>query len=299
MNVTVTGGTGFIGRKLVDRLLADRHNVHIVGRTPKTGVHPNIRFSLWDADAGEPPAESIEGADAVIHLAGEPVAQRWTPETKRRIRTSRVDGTGRLVEALSRLSQRPSVLVSASAIGYYGSRGDEELNEQSAPGQGFLPDVCREWEEASDQAASLGMRVAKLRIGVVLGQRGGALAQMLTPFRIGLGGKIGTGEQWMSWIHVDDVVKLARFAIDQPKIEGPVNATAPKPVRNSDFTRTLARVLRRPAIFPVPERALRVLFGEMSQILVSSQRIHPAAAEQAGFQFEFPDLGPALKNLLS
>ncbi|MCP5116821.1 MAG: TIGR01777 family protein, partial [bacterium] len=245
------------------------------------------------------PADSLRGADAVVHLAGEPVAQRWTPETKRRIRTSRVDGTRTLVEAISKLSERPAVLVAASAIGYYGSRGDEELSEEAPPGEGFLPEICQAWEKETDAAAQLGVRVVKLRVGVVLGLGGGALAQMLTPFRLGLGGRLGSGEQWMSWIHLDDVVGLVRHAIEQSKLEGAVNATAPNPVSNADFTRTLARVLRRPAFFPVPERAIRILFGEMSEILTASQRVVPKAAEAAGFKFSFPDLGTALKNLLS
>lgn len=299
MNITVTGGTGFIGRRLVNTLMEDGHTVHIVGRSPRTGVTQKARFSLWDGEAGPPPVESLEKADAVLHLAGEPVAQRWTPETKRRIRASRVEGTRRLVEGISGLAKKPSVLVSASAIGLYGSRDDEELTESSAPGSGFLPKVCEEWEAEADKAGELGVRVAKLRIGIVLGVGGGALAQMLPPFRMGVGGRLGDGRQWMSWIHIDDVIGLIRFALEQPKLAGPVNATAPKPVRNADFTRALARVLRRPAFFAVPERALHVFFGEMSQILLSSQRVLPKAAESAGYSFAFADAGPALKNLLS
>lgn len=299
MNITVTGGTGFIGRRLVERLLADRHTVHIVGRSPKTGVASGVRFSLWDTMAGEPPAESLAGAGAVVHLAGVPVAQRWTPETKRRIRASRVEGAKRLVEALSKMSKPPEVLVSASAIGLYGSRGDEVLTESSEPGTGFLPEVCQQWEKAAGEAEALGVRVVKIRIGVVLGPGGGVLAHMLPPFKMGVGGRLGDGRQWMSWIHMDDVAGLICFALQQPGLRGPVNATSPNPVRNSDFTRTLARVLRRPAFFTVRERALRLLFGEMAELMISSQRVLPRAAETAGFKFSFPDAGVALKNLLS
>lgn len=299
MDITITGGTGFLGRRLAGRLLADGHTVHVIGRSPKTGVASGVRFSLWDAMEGEPPEDSLAGADAVVHLAGESVMQRWTPETKRRIRASRVDGATRLVASLSKMAKPPSVLVSASAIGLYGSRGDEVLTEASKPGTGFLAGVCRESEEAAGQAAALGVRVVKLRIGVVLGLGGGALAQMLWPFKMGAGGRLGDGRQWMSWIHLDDVAGLICFALEQASPRGPVNATSPNPVRNSDFTRTLARVLRRPAFFTVPDRAMQILFGEMAEILTSSQRVLPKAAEKAGFKFSFPDLGPALKNLLS
>lgn len=299
MRITVTGGTGFIGRRLVQSLVEGGHIVRILGRSPKTGVAPQIQFSLWDATIGEPPQETLTETDAVVHLAGEPVAQRWTPDAKRRIRDSRVEGTRRLVDALLKLPQPPGVLVCASAIGYYGSRGEEVLTESSPAGTGFLPDVCREWEAEADRTETAGIRAVRIRIGVVLGTGGGALAQMLPPFKMFVGGQLGSGRQWMSWVHLDDVAGIMRFAIDTPSLRGPVNATSPNPVRNSEFTRVLARTIRRPALFTVPEAALKVLFGEMAEVLLGSQRILPRAAETAGYQFRFPELGPALRNLLS
>ena len=298
MKITVTGATGFIGKRLVERLLEQGHAVHILGRTARTPLPSNVQFSLWNAVAGEPPEECIREADAIVHLAGEPVSQRWTPEVKRRIWSSRVDGTRHLVQALARRTAPLPVLISASAIGYYGSRGDETLTEESAPGSGFLAELGVAWEREALQATELGTRVVMPRIGIVLG-RGGALAVMLPPFRAGLGGRIGDGRQWMSWIHLDDLINLIVFALERPALQGPLNATAPNPVRNAEFTETLARVLRRPAIFPVPLFGLRVLFGEMSEVMLASQRVLPKVAEAAGFKFSFPDLGPALKHVLA
>ena len=298
MTITLTGGTGFIGRKLLEHLRAAGHEVRILCRSPKTGIPPEVEVFLWDAMEADPPLESLEGADAVVHLAGESVAQRWSPEIKRRIRASRVEGTRRLVAALARLERRPGVLVSASATGYYGDRGDEELTEESAPGSGFLAEVCRDWEAEARKAAELGIRVVTPRIGMVLGPDGGALAQMVPPFKMFLGGQLSNGRQWMSWIHIEDMVRVLAFALEQAKLEGAVNAVSPNPVRNSQFTRTLARTLRRPAFFTVPERGLRLLYGEMAEILLASQRVLPRALEKAGFTFRFPELGPALKHLL-
>lgn len=299
MEVTVTGGTGFIGRRLVDRLLADGHSVRVVGRSPKTGLPREAHLYLWDGERGLPPEESLAGADAVVHLAGEPVAQRWTPRAKRKIRDSRVEGTRRLIEAFAGMAKPPSVLVSASAIGLYGSRGDQFLTEASKPGAGFLAQVCREWEAEACRAGTLGIRIVTLRIGVVLGLGGGALAQLLPPFKMLIGGQVASGEQWMSWIHLDDLVGLICYALETPALAGPVNATAPNPVRNSRFTRILARTLKRPALFTVPERALRLLFGEMAGMLLDSQRVQPLVAEKAGYEFAYPELGPALKDLLA
>jgi hypothetical protein len=299
MKVTVTGATGFLGGRLVKRLLAGGHSVHLLIRSPRVGLPPGVEWSVWNTLEGEPPAASLASADTVIHLAGEPVAQRWTPEAKRRIRASRVDGTNRLVSILSKLERRPAALICASAIGYYGARGDEALDESSAPGSGFLPEVCIEWEKAADAAASAGIRVVKLRIGVVLGPEGGALARMLPPFRLGAGGRLGPGTQWMSWIHADDLASLFLFALERPEVRGALNATAPSPVRNSEFTEKLAGVLRRPALVPVPPFLIRMLFGEMSEVLLGSQRVLPRAAESAGFRFHYPELLPALRQLLA
>jgi uncharacterized protein (TIGR01777 family) len=284
MNVTVTGATGFIGRNLVQSLAADHHSVRALSR------------AAWNIFAGEPPAESLTGADAVVHLAGAPVAQRWTARAREEIRASRVTGTHHLVTALSTLPQRPEVLVCASAIGIYGDRGDEVLTEASPVATGFLADVCREWEREADLAQSLGVRVVKLRIGIALGKKGGALEKMLPPFRAFVGGKLGPGSQWMSWIHIADIVGLIRHALSHP-VSGVVNATAPNPVRNYDFTRELASALHRPAIFPVPALALRLMLGRMADVLLASQRVLPKAAESAGYRFTFPELSPALRDL--
>jgi uncharacterized protein (TIGR01777 family) len=239
----------------------------------------------------------LREADAVIHLAGEPVAQRWTAAAKQRIRESRVAGTRHLVQGLADLSHRPQTLICASAIGYYGSRGDEVLRETAPPGNDYLAQVCQAWENEAQAAMPLGMRVVRIRIGVVLDPRGGALQRMLPPFRLGVGGRLGDGKQWMSWIHLQDLAALFQFALDHP-VTGALNGVSPNPVINSEFTRELARAVHRPALLPTPSLALQALFGEMSQVLLASQRVVPAAAETAGFQFRFPQLAPALADLL-
>jgi hypothetical protein len=278
MNIAITGASGFIGRHLMKSLAQAGHSPRALSRHA-------------------PPAESLREADAIIHLAGEPVAQRWTAAAKQRILDSRVVGTRNLVEALGRLTRRPETLICASAIGYYGSRGDEVLTESSAPGSGFLPEVCVAWEREAQAAEAFGIRVVRVRTGVVLDANGGALVRMLPPFRMGLGGRLGSGRQWMSWIHLEDLAALFQFAVES-QVRGPLNAVAPNPVTNSDFTRELAHALRRPAVFPVPEFALKMLFGEMADVLLASQRVAPAAAEAAGFRFRFPQLAPALESLL-
>lgn len=270
-----------------------------LGRAPKTGMPPGVEFAVWDPERSVAPVSVLERSDAVVHLAGEPVAQRWSPEVKRRIRGSRVDGTLRLVEAMRQCSNRPTVLVSASAVGYYGDRGSEQLNEGSAPGKGFLTDVCVEWERAALSAESLGVRVATLRFGTVLSKDGGALGKMLPAFRWGLGGRLGSGEQYMAWIHIADLVSLIQWAIDDGKARGPINAVAPLPVTNADFTHELGRALGRPAILPVPRAVVRLLFGEMSEILFQSQRVIPDVARKAGFEFRHPEVFAALKDVLA
>ena len=298
MNIAITGGTGFIGRRLVRRLIAAGHSIHLLVREARTGFGPQVQISVWDALDIEPAPESLAEADAVIHLAGEPISQRWTPAAKRRILDSRVEGTRRLVEALAHLKRRPSTLVCASAVGIYGSRGDEILTDAAAPGQGFLAEVCQAWEKTAGVAADLGLRVVRLRAGMVLGKEGGALAQMLPPFRWGLGGKLAQGNQWVSWIHVDDLADLLRFALENPKLSGPVNGTSPNPVTNTEFTKALADVLRRPAVLTIPASALGVLYGEMAEVVLASQRATPAAALAAGFEFRYPEVRAALQNLL-
>jgi len=297
MNVTITGGAGFIGRRLIKVLNGGGHAVHILSRHAGTNLPPGVRLSVWDALKGEPPQEAFQNADAVIHLAGAPIAQRWTPEVKQQLRDTRILGTERLIHALSTLSRRPAALVSASAIGFYGDRGDEVLTESSAPGQGFLADLCAEWERQADLAEALGMRVAKIRTGIVLDKNGGALARMLPPFRAFAGGRIGSGRQWMSWIHVQDLANLYRYAVENP-VNGVLNGTAPNPVTNAEFTKQLAAAVGRPALVPVPKFGLKLLFGEMSEVLTGSQRVDPRATRAAGFAFQYAELEPALANLL-
>jgi uncharacterized protein (TIGR01777 family) len=298
MNITITGATGFIGRRLIGRLASEPHQLHALSR------HTNVKFgntavwiSKWEPTTEEPPPESLANADAVVHLAGEPIAQRWTPEAKTRIRESRIQGTRNLMQALSKQPRRPSVLVCASAIGIYGSRGDEVLTETSAPADDYLAEVCREWEKQAMLAESLGIRVARIRIGIVLGKSGGALEKMLPPFKAFVGGKIGSGKQWMSWIHLDDLVGIICHALTNP-MSGAFNAAAPNAVTNSQFTQKLAAALGRPALFPVPEFALKALFGEMASVLLASQRVLPQATEAAGYRFEYPELAPALRSVL-
>jgi uncharacterized protein len=275
MNVVITGASGFVGRALSERLRSSGHSVTAV----------SLRT--------QPPPEVFAQCQAVVNLAGEPVAQRWTAGARERISNSRIQATRSLVAALRKYP--PVVLVSASAVGYYGSRGDEILTEDSPPASDFLGQLALTWEQEAHAAEQFGVRVVTPRIGVVLGRGGGALAQMLLPFRLGVGGRLGTGEQWMSWIALDDLISLIEFAITDAALSGPVNAVAPNPVTNAAFTRELAAALHRPAIFPVPAFALKILFGEMSQILLGGQRVIPQAALRAGFQFRFSDLGDALR----
>lgn len=279
MDVAITGASGFLGRALSERLRGSGHSVTAI----------SLRT--------QPPPEIFAGCKAVVNLAGEPVAQRWTAAARERISNSRIQGTRSLVAALR--ERPPAVLVSASAVGYYGSRGDEILTEDSPPSSDFLGQLALGWEHEAHVAEQYGVRVVTPRIGVVLGSGGGALAQMLRPFRLGAGGRLGTGTQWMSWIALDDLVSLIELAIADTAMSGPVNAVAPNPVTNAVFTRELAAVLHRPAIFPVPAFALKILFGEMSQILLEGQRVIPQAALRAGFRFRFAELAEALRAAVS
>lgn len=294
MNITLTGASGFLGARLTETLRADGDQLHVLGRRPVEGA----QFSAWDAMGGEPPREALESADAIIHLAGEPVAQRWTSDVKQRVRNSRIAGTRHLVHALSTLSRRPEVLISASAIGIYGSQGDQRLTESSPAGKGFLAEVCQEWEHEAELAEALGLRVVRVRIGVVLGKGGGALEKMLPPFRMGLGGRLGSGKQWVSWIHLGDAVNLIAFAL-RHKVSGPLNATSPNPVSNAELTNQLSAALHRPALFAVPGIALKLAYGEMAEVVLGGQRVIPKAALNAGYHFRFPELGPALADTVT
>lgn len=297
MDYLITGASGFIGRKLVTDLLARGDCVNYLARHRSPILDSRAAFHAWDGRSPAP-LNALPRLDAVIHLMGEPVAQRWTPQAKDRIRRSRIDSTRQIVSAIAGLRHKPSVLISASAIGYYGNRGDEILTEASMPGVGFLADVCINWEYEAARARDLGLRVAIIRIATVLGREGGALPKMLTPFRWGIGGRFGSGKQWLSWIHIADLARLFLFAADT-KVSGALNGSSPKPVTNAEFTRILARAVHRPAIFPIPQFALNLALGEMSDFLFDSLRVVPATTEKAGFTFEHPDLTEALPNLLS
>jgi uncharacterized protein (TIGR01777 family) len=297
VNIAISGASGLIGRRLLKVLAKDGHSLTAFSRHAGTNLPPGVRLSVWDPGKGEPPADGLNDADAIIHLAGTPVAQRWNAQVKQEIRQSRVAGTHNLVAALAKMRRQPKVLICSSAVGYYGSRGDEVLAESAAPGSDYLAEVCVEWEKEARAAEALGMRVVRVRTGIVLDARGGALPRMLPPFKMGVGGKLGSGKHWMSWIHLDDLAALFQFALASP-VSGAFNGVAPNPVTNADFTRALAAAVHRPAIFPVPPFALKLLFGEMAEVLLASQRAVPKAAETAGFTFRFQQLGAALADVL-
>jgi uncharacterized protein (TIGR01777 family) len=300
MKVLVTGASGFVGPRLL-RLL-DRPVV--LSRNPDRsraaiGMLAG-RIVRWDPMQGPPPSEAFEGVDVVMHLAGESVAEgRWTAAQKARIRDSRVIGTRHLVQGIAQAAVRPRTLVSASAVGYYGDRGEEELTESAAPGRDFLAEVCVAWEQEALAARQHGVRVVTARTGIVLGAGGGALAKMLTPFKLGGGGPLGSGRQWMPWIHVADLARLYVHAAETTAVDGPMNAVAPHPVRNSEFTKALARQLHRPAFLPAPYFGLRLLFGEFAQVLFASQRVVPQVAVDSGFVFQYPEIAAALREILS
>ena len=296
MNILVTGARGLIGGALVPFLIADGHRVLRLVRS-KAGSGPGD--VAWDPPAGAIDRAALRGLDAVVHLAGENIFGRWTAGKKARIRDSRAKPTRLLCESLAQLSPPPRVLACASAVGYYGDRGAEVLREESAPGNSFLADVCREWEAATQVATDRGIRVVNLRFGVVLTPSGGALATMLLPFRLGLGGRFGSGRQFMSWIALDDLLGVVRHALTTEALRGPVNTVAPDPITNLEFTRTLGRVLRRPTLFPVPAFAARLVMGEMAdELLLASARVEPARLLATGFRFRFPELEGALRHLL-
>ena len=297
LHIVLSGASGLIGSALGRRLTSEGHRVSaLVRRTARAGEIP------WDPESGTLDPADLEGVDAVVHLAGENVGARWTAARKARIRSSRVRGTGLLSTALGRMGARPAVLVSASAIGIYGDRGDTVLNETSSLGDpegDFLASVGREWEAAAEPARAAGIRVVHPRFGIVLSPEGGALQKMLLPFRLGLGGRLGDGGQWMSWISLDDAVGAIIHLLTRETLEGPVNVTAPLPLRNRDFTRILGETLSRPTPFPVPAAALRLAFGQMADgTLLASTRVVPQRLLASGFRFHYPDLDAALRHVL-
>ena len=297
MRFLVSGSSGLIGSALIPELIRGGHRVVRLVRGASSGGEGTTN---WDPERRTIDRPALEGFDAVVHLAGEPLLGRWTAVKKRRIGDSRVVGTAVLAQALATLQRRPSVLVCASAAGYYGDRGAEILTEESAPGRGFLADVCREWESAAAPAREAGIRVVNVRTGLVLAREGGLLKTMLLPFQLGLGGPIGSGKSYWSWITLDDLIAVYQFAITRESLAGAVNAAAPHPVTNAEFARTLGAVLRRPAVLPVPRLALRLVFGrEAADDMLSGFRLQPARLEAAGFRFQYPELEPALRHVLA
>jgi uncharacterized protein (TIGR01777 family) len=295
MRIVVTGSTGLIGSALVSKLTADGHEAIRLTRSPS----PGPGAARWDPAGGTIDAGALAGADAVVHLAGRSIgALRWTAKVKREILGSRVDGTRLLAETMASLEGGPRVLVCASGINWYGDRGDEVLTERSPGGQGFLAEVCQQWEAAAEPARAAGIRTVHVRTGVVQAREGGALAIQARLFRLGLGGRLGSGRQWWSWVTLDDLVGIYRHALTA-EVEGPLNATAPNPVTNAEFTAALARVLRRPALLPVPMLGPRLLLGQMAdELLAASARVYPAVAQASGYAFRHPDLEPALRHVL-
>lgn len=299
MNVTVTGATGLIGRRLVAALRARGDAVTVLSRDPgRARKALGVEAVAWDPEAAPAPTAALAGRDAVVHLAGEPVAQRWSADAKRRIRSTREQGTRNLVAGIAAAEPCPAVLVSASGVGYYGPRGDEDVTEDDPPGEDFLAGVCTAWEDEAQGAEAHGVRVVRVRTGVVLDRSGGALQKMLLPFRLGIGGPVAGGRQWMPWIHVDDLVGLYLATLDGAGWTGPVNASAPDPATNRDFSKALGRALRRPALLPVPALALRALYGDMAQIVTTGQRAVPARAQALGHRFVHTDLDEALRSAL-
>lgn len=292
MRVLVTGATGLVGSHLVPALQREGHQVVRMGRSGASDF-------VWDPLRGEMDIRALDGIEAVVHLAGETIGQRWTEERKQRIWRSRVDGARMLAEAITAAASPPRTFISASATGYYGDRGDEPLDEDSGPGRGFLAELCQAWEEAAQSAAQAGTRVVNTRFGVVLSGKGGALARLLPLFRLGLGGPLGSGRQYMSWVDIEDLVSAVLFVLRREEISGPVNVTSPNPVTNAEFTRTLAQVLGRPAFFRVPAFALKAVMGQMAEeALLAGQRVLPRKLREAGFAFGYPDLEGSLRHVL-
>jgi uncharacterized protein (TIGR01777 family) len=296
VRIAVTGATGFIGRALCRELGERGHNIVAMTRDTERArrLLPDVGVVAWD---GSP--EVLPEVDAVVHLAGERVAGRWSTAKKAGLRESRIGRTRQLVEAMARAPRRADVLVSASAVGYYGDRGEATLTERSGPGQDFLSQLCEEWETEAQRAEMLGIRVVRLRFGVVLGRTGGALAGMLPLFRLGAGGPIGSGQQWFPWVHLADAVGLIRLALGSAEASGPINVVAPGLVRNGEFTRALGRAVHRPAVLPAPAFPLRLALGQFAETLLGSQRVLPERAEALSYAFTYPEITSALRSIIS
>ncbi len=296
MRIAISGASGLIGKGLAELLKVRGHEIATLIR----GRSPGPNEISWDPLAGEIDGRALEGFDAVIHLSGENIAGRFTEAHKKAVTDSRVLSTALIARTLAKLAHKPKALICASAIGYYGDRGDEPLDESSPPGTGFLADVCTAWEAAADPARSAGLRVCHVRVGVVLSTKGGALKELLTPFKLGVGGRLGNGEQFMSWIDYDDIVGAFAHCLVTEELSGPVNGTGPAPVQNAAFTKALGRVLHRPTLFPLPAPVIRTLFGEMGQVLLlEGARVGPTALEKSGYRFRFATLEDSLRHQLS
>jgi uncharacterized protein len=302
MKITITGATGLIGRRLVRDLLARGDEVTVLSRNPgraRETLGRAVEALPWDPSAEPAPADALAGRDGVVHLAGENLAQRWDDETLRRIRESREQGTRHLVDGIRAADPPPAVLVSMSGVGYYGDRGADEIDEDTPPGDDFLANVCVAWEREAEAAAELGVRVVCTRNGVVLDKNEGALAKMLPPFRLGAGGPVAGGRQYLSWIHPEDITGMIRRALDDDRWTGAFNATSPQPVTNAEFSKALGRVLHRPAVVPVPGFAIRLLYGDMAQLVTEGQRAIPRRAVELGYEHRHPDLDQALRSALA
>lgn len=297
MKVAITGATGFIGRALVKALRARGDEVRALVRDPASArAQLGVDAFPWNTSAAVP-ADAVASVDAIVHLAGEGIAdKRWTEARKKKLRDSRIEGTRHVVDAIRAMNPKPKVFVSGSAIGYYGDVPEGDVTETAGAGADFLAHLCKDWEDTAKPAEALGVRTVLVRTGIVMGPGGGALAQMLLPFKLGAGGPMGSGRQWMSWIHLDDEIGILLHAIDDARVSGPINATAPSPARNKDFAKALGRALHRPAFAPMPGFAMKLLFGEMAGVaLLTGQRVLPAKAEQTGYRFRHPELDGALR----